>query len=174
MGDARYEVRALSRRYDLVVHDCFTGGEMPWHLFSVEMVRTLRDRLAADGILAVSFYGLLEGREGEALSAVAATLDAEFPHRLTLAPAPGRELFDRIFLASAAALDLPAGPPVRSLSPGGRLAFDALPGMVTAVEGEPGLVVTDDRNPLERMQLRKGEAYREWVVGRFGVDLLSR
>jgi predicted membrane-bound spermidine synthase len=174
VGDARYEVRALSRDYDLVVHDCFTGGEMPWHLFSAEMVRLLRDRLTPDGVLAVSFYGLLEGREGEALSSVAATLDAEFPHRLTLAPAPGRELFDRIFLVSASALELPAGPPTRSLSAGGRLAFDALPEMVVQVAGGRGLVVTDDWNPLERMQLRKGEAYREWVVGRFGVELLSR
>jgi hypothetical protein len=174
VGDARYEIRRLERRYDLIVHDCFTGGEMPWHLFSIEMLRALHDRLADGGILAVNFFGLSEGRRVEALSLVASTLDAAFPHRLTLAPAPGRELFDRIFLVSDQPVRLPTGTPARVLSPGARQMLEALPDLVTSVAGPGGLIVTDDYNPLESLQLRKTDAYHRMIREQFGAAVLAQ
>jgi hypothetical protein len=175
VGDARYEVRRLTKRYDIVIHDCFTGGEMPWHLFSAEMLEVLKGRLNDGGILAMNFFGLQEGRRVEALSVVAGTLDARFRHRLTLAPAPGHELFDRLMLVSDAPLSLPTQGARRKLSVGGAQAFEKLPTMVTTLEAAPGgLIVTDDYNPLESLQLRKSEAYRRLTLERFGVDLLSQ
>jgi hypothetical protein len=173
VGDARYEIRQLTGRYDLIIHDCFTGGEMPWHLFSAEMLQTLRDRLEPGGILALNFFGLLEGGGTNALSSVARTLDSVFPHRLTLAPAPGHELFDRLFLVSDREVALPSGPPARALSAGGRQAYGDLAGKVTALEAQ-GAVVTDDHNPLESLQLSKGEAYRRVVLSRFSLELLAQ
>lgn len=29
IGDARYEIRHLTGPYDLIIHDCFTGGSEP-------------------------------------------------------------------------------------------------------------------------------------------------
>jgi predicted membrane-bound spermidine synthase len=174
VGDARYEVRRLARRYDIVIHDCFTGGEMPSHLFSLEMLETLRARLEPGGILAANFFGLNDGARVSALSAVATTLDAAFPHRLTLAPMPGNELFDRLFLVSDRALDVPKPPARRPLSPGAQDALLSLPSMVTALPAVAGLVVTDDDNPLELLQLRKGEGYQRRMREHFGLDLLAQ
>jgi hypothetical protein len=173
VGDARYEIRQLRERYDLTIHDCFPGGEMPWHLFSVEMLQTLRGRLEPGGILALNFFGLLEAQGTSALTSVARTLDAVFPHRLTLAPAPGQELFDRLFLVSDQPVALPAGEPARALSAGGREAYGQLASKVTSLDAQ-GAVVTDDHNPLESLQLSKGEAYRRVVLSRFSLDLLAQ
>jgi predicted membrane-bound spermidine synthase len=174
VGDARYELRRLSKRYDIIVHDCFTGGEMPWHLFSAETLRTLRAHLADDGILALNFFGLREGRKVDPLSVVAATLDAEFAHRLTLAPAPGEELSDRLFLVSPQPIALPPpGPPRRALTAGGRQAWARLPEMVVTLAAAD-LRASDDFNPLESLQLRKGEAYRRLVFERFSPEFLAQ
>jgi predicted membrane-bound spermidine synthase len=176
VGDARYELRRLQKRYDIIIHDCFTGGEMPWHLFSAETLRTLRlrGRLTDDGILALNFFGLHEGRRVDPLSVVAATLDAEFPHRLTLAPAPGHELFDRLFLVSPSPIVVPLpAASRRPLSVAGKEALAKLPGMVTTLEAAD-LRASDDFNPLESLQLRKGEAYRRLVLARFGPELLAQ
>jgi len=174
IGDARYEVRRLERRYDIVIHDCFTGGEMPSHLFSLEMLQALRARLEPGGILATNFFGLNEGARASALSAVATTLDAAFSHRLTLAPMPGAELFDRLFIVSDGPLDLPGPQATRPLSARALEAFASLPSKVVSLPAVPGLVVTDDDNPLELLQLRKGEAYRRLMREHFGLPLLAQ
>jgi spermidine synthase len=173
VGDARYEIRRLTGRYDIVIHDCFTGGEMPSHLFSLEMLETLKARLEPGGILATNFFGLNEGARASALGAVATTLDAAFPHRLTLAPAPGKELFDRLFVVSDQPLVVPGPNPKYALSPRAREALEKMSSMVVPLPAVAGLVVTDDDNPLEMLQLRKGEAYRRVLREHFGTALLS-
>jgi predicted membrane-bound spermidine synthase len=174
VGDARYEVRKITKKYDLIVHDCFTGGEMPWHLFSAEMLHTLHQRLNDGGILALNFFGLAEPGRVDPLTAVAATLDREFPHRLTLAPSPGSDLFDRLFLVSDRAVTLPAGAPARNLSIGARNSFERLGSLVTEMPAAHDLIVTDDHNPLELLQLRKGEKYRQIMLSQFTPELLAQ
>jgi predicted membrane-bound spermidine synthase len=57
VGDARYEIKNLSARYDLIIHDCFTGGSEPTHLLSREMLNELRAMLNDRGILALNYVG---------------------------------------------------------------------------------------------------------------------
>jgi hypothetical protein len=61
-----------------------------------------------------------------------------------------------------------------ALSERAREAAEKLPSMVTALPAVPGLVITDDDNPLESMQLRKGEAYRRVLREHFGRALLAQ
>ena len=42
-----------STRYDYVVHDCFSGGSVPSHIYTVEFFASLQRLLADEGILAV-------------------------------------------------------------------------------------------------------------------------
>jgi hypothetical protein len=174
VGDARYEVCKTNKKYDLIVHDCFTGGEMPWHLFSTEMLHTLHERLNDGGILALNFFGLAEPGRIDPLTAVAATLDREFPYRLTLAPSPGSDLFDRLFLVSDRPVTLPSGVPARDLSDGARTSFERLASLVTEMPAAKALVVTDGHNPLELLQLRKSEKYRQIVLAQFTRELLAQ
>ena len=39
--------------YDIIVHDCFSGGGVPSHLFTSEFWQDLKKILSPDGILAV-------------------------------------------------------------------------------------------------------------------------
>jgi spermidine synthase len=59
VGDARYEIRRLTGPYDLIIHDCFTGGSEPAHLLTVETLSQLRGLLSDQGIPAAQFRRFL-------------------------------------------------------------------------------------------------------------------
>lgn len=44
---------ASTVKYDIVVHDCFSGGGVPEHLFSIEFWNDLKTILSSEGIVAV-------------------------------------------------------------------------------------------------------------------------
>ncbi|KAI0322451.1 S-adenosyl-L-methionine-dependent methyltransferase [Amylostereum chailletii] len=66
LEDARKTVRLKRRavdeepskgeRYDYVIHDCFSGGGVPAHLFSVEFWDDLKAIMNVDGVVAVAYY----------------------------------------------------------------------------------------------------------------------
>lgn len=78
--DARTLVQRLDRKYDIIVHDTFTGGETPEHLLSVEVIRELSRLLTERGILTLNMVGASEGPLSAAPLAVRATLLRVFPH----------------------------------------------------------------------------------------------
>ncbi len=54
LGDARLTLEEQpDRRYDLLLIDAFSSDSIPTHLLTVEAVRMYRDRLAANGLLAL-------------------------------------------------------------------------------------------------------------------------
>src|SRR5690625_7816272 len=62
VGDARYQINHLTKTYDFIIHDCFTGGAEPIHLLSVEMCQKLKERLNPGGSCDLNVVGLT--REG--------------------------------------------------------------------------------------------------------------
>ncbi|EJD48018.1 S-adenosyl-L-methionine-dependent methyltransferase [Auricularia subglabra TFB-10046 SS5] len=46
-------------KYDIVVHDCFSGGSVPAHIFTREFWGDLKRVLAPDGVVAVNYAGYL-------------------------------------------------------------------------------------------------------------------
>lgn len=158
VGDARYEIRHLHEPYDFIVHDCFTGGSVPSHLLSVEMLRDLNRLLKDDGLLALNFVGFTEGPTAAAAAAVYRTLGEIYPHRRTLVTIPGAAFNDFVFLASRQPIPLNAADWLAAhehpLPAGGEL-------------------ITDDFNPLERLQVAKAERYRALLLERMGPMLLA-
>ncbi|GAA6006017.1 hypothetical protein JCM11491_004091 [Sporobolomyces phaffii] len=63
--------------FDYIVHDVFTGGQVPASLFTVEFWSLVRQRLEHSGVLAVNFAGSLSSR---ASKLVLSTLVYSFPH----------------------------------------------------------------------------------------------
>lgn len=61
VADAHAWIRSLAARnaapFDIVVHDCFSGGGVPAHLFTSEFWADLKPLLADRGIVAVNFAG---------------------------------------------------------------------------------------------------------------------
>ena len=166
VGDARYEIRHLDKQYDFIVHDCFTGGSVPSHLLSVEMLRDLDRLLKDDGLLALNFVGFTEGPEAAAAAAVNRTLGEIYPHRLTLVTIPGAAFNDFVFLASRQPISLVAEAGGVAPSP----AWLAAREYTMPTEGE---LITDDFNPLERLQVAKAEHYRALLLERMGPMLLA-
>ncbi|KDQ19364.1 hypothetical protein BOTBODRAFT_126200 [Botryobasidium botryosum FD-172 SS1] len=64
-----------SERFDYVVHDCFSGGAVPMHMFTTEFWSDLKQIVKPDGVVAVNFVGVLES---DATRAILATLLRNF------------------------------------------------------------------------------------------------
>jgi spermidine synthase len=76
--DARTFLTATDRKYDIIVHDTFTGGSTPEHLLSVEVIKRIREVLKPGGVLALNFVGGTTGAGAEASRLVASTLRSVF------------------------------------------------------------------------------------------------
>ena len=98
VGDARYEVRHLTGPYDLIIHDCFTGGAEPSHLLTVETFQQLKRLLSSDGLLALNFVAFTQGEGHKALASVAKTITKVFANQSLFISEPGEDFNDFIFL----------------------------------------------------------------------------
>ena len=54
-------------KYDYVIHDCFSGGGVPEHIFTTEFWADLNKIIRADGVLAVNFAGHLKSDAARAI-----------------------------------------------------------------------------------------------------------
>ncbi|GAB4364934.1 MAG: hypothetical protein Kow0060_22200 [Methylohalobius crimeensis] len=165
IGDARYQVRRIGKRYDLIVHDCFTGGSEPVHLLSLEMLEDLRARLRPGGILAVNMVGFLAGPQRAAVDAVYRTLARVFAHTMTLVSDPGVNFNDLVFVASERPIENDAAEIDYRFARW--LSDHRFP-----LHPKEGFLITDDYNPLESLQVGKAEAYRALLIQRIGADVL--
>lgn len=89
-------------KYDYVVHDVFTGGSVPLRMFALETFRSVRAVMKDDGVLAVNFVGVLEGRGDawRAVAAVQARLQAVFNFVSAYAEDNGSPVHNIVFFAS--------------------------------------------------------------------------
>jgi len=166
IGDARYEIRHLTGPYDLIIHDCFTGGTEPVHLLTVEALQQIRSLLSPDGILALNFVAF-SGSDSIALQSVSKTIAEVFPQQKVFISEPGRDFNDFIFLAAS---NLPEfNEKNMTLS---QLSW--LSDRIFPLRPTKGTVLTDNFNPLEHMQLAKSEYYRRFVVDWLSPSLLLR
>jgi spermidine synthase len=172
VGDARYEVARLTERYDFVIHDCFTGGSIPAHVLSVEMLRDVRAHLNEGGVFALNFFGFNQGADAAALEAVAATIRAVFPHQRVLSSSPGANPIDNTILASDRPLLVKGHEGSCSLSETARAYLDRQEDLQVFFAANSGFVITDDYNSLETLQIPKAEAYREMLAKRLGLSAL--
>jgi spermidine synthase len=166
VGDARYEIRHLSEHYDLIIHDCFTGGSEPAHLLTIETLTQLKERLTPDGILAVNFVAFSSG-ENSALPTVANTIAHVFPQQSTFISEPNKTFNDFIFLASMEPIDIQN----EKLKPEHRLWLE---NRLFSVDAKQGIVLSDNFNPLEHLQAAKAEKYRHFLMDMFGTALFVR
>ena len=167
VGDARYEIRHLTGPYDLIIHDCFTGGSEPAHLLTVETLQQLQGLLAPQGIVALNFVAFGQDEGQQALASVSKTLAQVFANQSLFVSEPGESFNDYIFLASSQAIDL-ASPSLNVEQ------AEWLIKRKFTLDASKGLILTDNLNPLEHLQTRKSEHYRHVLVDWFGHDLLVR
>jgi spermidine synthase len=161
--DARTFLRRTARRYDLVVHDTFTGGTTPEHLLSIEVLIRIHDVLRPGGVLALNFVGYEEGPKAEATWAVARTLHRVFPRVRTFRDRtrddrPG-EPGNLVFFASDAALEFVMPPNFRFENDVCERVLRAFQRWEVLATVPDGPWITDDRNPLASLELPMAEAH---------------
>ena len=167
VGDARYEIRHLTGPYDLIIHDCFTGGSEPAHLLTVETLEQLRSLMTDKGILALNFVSFFQDGQNKALASVARTLSKVFPHYSVFISEPGEDFNDFIFLASNEPINMDSEMLTAK-------QHQWLNQRLVTIDTAQGVVLTDNLNPLEHLQARKAEYYRQVLLDWFGADLLIR
>lgn len=161
--DARTFLRRTSQQYDLIAHDPFTGGATPEHLLSVEVLRTLHGILRPGGVLALNFAGYQRGLNVEAGWAVARTLRAVFANVRAFRDT---DLVDRpddvantIFFASDGSLYFTIPAAAKFESAACEATIRALPRREIFQSVPPGPIVTDELNPLARLQLATADGH---------------
>lgn len=156
--DARTYLRHAERRYDIIVHDTFTGGTTPEHLLSLEVLRRIHTLLRPGGVLVINFVGYYEGSQAEASFAVARTMRAVFPKLRVFRDAPLTEdpgdPGNLLFFASEAELDfaIPEGAHFENqVCEQVQRSFQA---WEVLKQIPNGALITDARNPLSRLRSR--------------------
>ena len=56
---------ATPPQYDIIVHDCFSGGGVPAHLFTVEFWNDLKKIISPEGVVGVNYAGTLGSDTGD-------------------------------------------------------------------------------------------------------------
>lgn len=163
VGDARYEIQKLRKRYDFIIHDCFTGGSEPTHLLTLEMLSSLRGLLTEQGVLALNYVGFTRGDGADAVASVYKTLRQTLPN-VRVFITEKQDFTDFIFLASNQQISLDRN----DSDPRVQWLLDH----EYPLAEEGGMVITDDYNPLESMQIRKSELYRKIFMQRIAPELL--
>lgn len=170
IGDGRSFLRATARQYDVIVLDVFSHQEfLPFQLASVEFFRLVRQHLAPGGVLGMNIVvrhfpsSLLDAVEKTVLVAFGSAWHFNVPDtfNVQLIACRDRELD----LAEAARKA--SGYRPESVDPGEAAALRDL--MVTglqaiaAIAAKPnGLLLTDDRAPVEQLMLADIRA--AWAV----------
>jgi len=161
--DARTFIRRPGIPYDFIVHDTFTGGAVPEHLLSLEVLQRLRTLLVPGGVLALNIVGAESGPLSAVTRAVNKTLQVAFPHVRVFRDGPNiprENLSNIVFFASSEPIRFHAAPSFESDRCRNVLtAFQAWE-FSTKVDSDAPLIL-DASNPLARLTLPISAAFRE-------------
>jgi spermidine synthase len=82
VGDGRYEMNQLGRKYDMMVIDAYKPPYIPWHMTTVEFFQEVYDHLNEGGAAAVNVFRFPDDRR--LVEAITATILKVFPTIHTL------------------------------------------------------------------------------------------
>lgn len=163
VGDGRRELGRMEPGLDAIFVDAYFADSVPFHLVTREFFVLAREKLSADGVLAVNFVGVLTGERNALFWSAYRTVQEVFPRLYVLSPElseRGRRTFasNVILIASrspdrlsrdevasrAVAFGAQTGRP--EIGEWGRLLYDG----DVRTEGLP--VLTDAYSPTDALQ----------------------
>ncbi|KAJ7167466.1 spermidine synthase [Mycena filopes] len=161
--------------FDIAVHDCFSGGGVPEHIFTLEFWDDLKAALHPEGVVVVNFAGTVLSDSSRMISQ---TLTKSFGHCRAFHDSQGElkeeeyetELINLVFFCSSRELTFrEAGRPdyldsylrehVLSTLPSREVPLGLLTGQL-----EDKFILTDAHNPLGKLQDALG--HHHWTLMR--------
>jgi spermidine synthase len=91
--DGRVFLKRSRKQYDIIFIDAYQGGDIPFHLTTVEFLREVKKKLADDGVVATNILSQFKNRFFDSMIA---TYKQEFPHLYIF---KGRQSNNFIFIA---------------------------------------------------------------------------
>lgn len=148
--DARRALAERPDKYDVVIGDAFTDITIPQHLVTKEFFELIRSRLTEDGVYLMNLIDHVDRLD--ALSSVAATLQAVFPEVEIWTKSTGQPLEGRVVFILAAGNSRTAVGRLHGLSPepytAGRLTQDTVKRLIAS---DRAVILTDDYAPIDRL-----------------------
>ena len=158
IADGRQFLAASDEKFDYIVLDAFAGEVMPIHLMTEQMVALLDERLAKRGIVVLNYLGFREGDHARPLRSMVRTLETHFQYVEVRPSFPPGAYGNNIIIAAREPIRLHAGPRPFAVPPW--LAEQVVLQPPLDVSG-PGIVLTDDYNPLDLWAVDASETWRE-------------
>ncbi|HOW30266.1 MAG TPA: fused MFS/spermidine synthase, partial [Bacteroidales bacterium] len=160
VDDARHFIETTNNKYDFIFFDVFTSDAQPPHVLSRECYEKAATLLQPNGMIAINFFGFIDGDAGFAARSVYKTLTAAGFY-VKILPTPGTEAYRNIlFIASAKPQDIEE---LNSL----KVTADTIPnensGFIHLNQRNlhDANVYTDDKSNLESAVLEAGYAWRK-------------
>jgi spermidine synthase len=175
IGDARTLLGTLSSRYDVAIIDAFLGERVPGHLVSLEALEAIRDRvLAPEGVVAINFLGMVEGRPTSGVQALHRTLREVFGNvRVFHASPPGSKLESLVLLASTGRLEPILSSATFNRVPRGEPHLVRWEGECAIDEGDAPLL-KDDWNTIDTVDEATRLCWREDILAGMPPDVRER
>lgn len=163
IDDARHYINRTRERFDVVVLDCFAGERAPAHVLSLEAFQRVRSLLTDRGMLLVNYVGFSQGERGRATRSIAETLRAAGFHVYANATGSDEQARNIILTARVQPGALPSTTRARACC---KAMFETL--AQNPVQLGPGDILTDDRSPLDALNVEYHERLRQAAMRYLG------
>ncbi len=165
LADARYFLATTTSHYDYIVLDVFNGDTTPGHLLTREALELVRARLAPGGVLALNMVGSL-GKDKFMTVSVMRTLESVFPW-IKVVPmfAPGGVGNMEVVAGIGDPLtDLPFFNEMNAHPLARADLRNAMAQPAVTINTQPGIILTDDYNPIDVLDLPMKEEVRRGIL----------
>jgi spermidine synthase len=167
IDDGRRYIRNCNKKYDLIFVDVALGGSQPWYFFTKEAFQEMAKILRPDGIIGINFIGFYQGKKSEGVQSVNKTMKKVYRYVdmysfRSLAP---EGLADIIFFASNKPFE-------ENLERVKILTNENLNLIKINFNGQNGIILTDNYNPLDLWSIEVNEAHRKWSFRWLGEEIL--
>ncbi|MEK6745105.1 MAG: fused MFS/spermidine synthase [Nitrospirota bacterium] len=177
IADARYYLNTSSKQYDYIILDVFNGDTTPGHILSLEALELVKARLTEKGILAINLIGSLK-HENFMTASIIRTLEKVFrkvdiyPNYAVETSEGGGNITVLAYNAAFKPFDRRSVAGL-SIHPFARNGVDRHLGTTYRLPaGTPGVVLTDDHNPIDFYDVWLKEWVRNTILSGIDFDIL--
>jgi spermidine synthase len=163
-------------KYDYIIFDVFTGENTPFYVLSRESLQLISHRLNHGGILGINLVGSIKA-ETFVMASVIKTLQQVFT-TVEIYPTfdPDKQKWPMGNLEIIAYNSPPLTLATARLKtwrfhPEAATARDNLGKKFAFPPETPGIILTDDYNPLDFYDLKVREGYRQWLLSRPNLEM---